>query len=134
MSKHGETQSNDILGIRKIFGEEWIWPFFGLNSYYFEIITDVEKQEGISNDYTENLHIFLLMTKTWKKIEKIKMKFGVERRNKWMIFHGLIFFLLSLYPKLDFLCVSIYHLLFVIRACNSYSNFIKVFNRSTFLR
>ena len=32
--------------------------------------------------------------------------------NKWMIFHGLIFFLLSLYPKLDFLCISIYHLLF----------------------
>ena len=38
--------------------------FFCLISYYFERITDVEKQEGISNDYTENLHIFLLMTKT----------------------------------------------------------------------
>ena len=82
MSKYGETQSNDILGIRKIFGEESILPFFGLNfSYYFDRITDVEKQEEINNDYTENLHIFLLMTKTWKKIEKIKMKFWVERRG-----------------------------------------------------
>ena len=49
-------------------------------SYYFERITDVEKQEGIGNDYTEN-YIFLLMTKNMKKkkIKKIKMKFGVER-------------------------------------------------------
>ena len=30
-------------------------------------ITVVEKQEGISNDYTENLHIFLLMTKNMTK-------------------------------------------------------------------
>ena len=30
LSKHGETQRNDILGIRKIFGEESILPCFGL--------------------------------------------------------------------------------------------------------
>ena len=28
LSKHGETQSNDILGIRKLFGEESILPCF----------------------------------------------------------------------------------------------------------
>ena len=36
-------------------------------SYYFERITDDEKQEGVGNDYTENFHIFLLMTKNMKK-------------------------------------------------------------------
>ena len=30
MSKHGETRSNDILEIRKIFGEESILSCFGL--------------------------------------------------------------------------------------------------------
>ena len=29
LRKHGESQSNDILRIRKIFGEESILPFFG---------------------------------------------------------------------------------------------------------
>ena len=92
LSKQGEIQSNDILGIRIIIGEESILPCFGLAplmltwkkrrktyrieiknsliqigknkirekipnyiSYYFERIIDVEKQEGISNDYTEKL-------------------------------------------------------------------------------
>ena len=31
LSKHGEIQSNDILGIRKIFGEESILPCFDLS-------------------------------------------------------------------------------------------------------
>jgi len=35
LSKHGETQSNDILGIRKIFGEELILPCFELNFLLF---------------------------------------------------------------------------------------------------
>ena len=37
-------------------------------SYYFERITDDEKQEGVGNDYTENFHIFLLIND--KKHEK----------------------------------------------------------------
>ena len=37
-------------------------------SYYFERITDVEKQEGISNDYTEKFtHIFINDKKHDKK-------------------------------------------------------------------
>ena len=35
LSKHGETQSNDILGIRKKFGDESILPCFGLNFLLF---------------------------------------------------------------------------------------------------
>ena len=35
MSKHGETQRNDVLGIRKIFGDESILPCFGLNFLLF---------------------------------------------------------------------------------------------------
>ena len=56
-------------------------------SYYFERITDDEKQEGVGNEHTENFHIFLLMTKNMKKKKdkkKIKMKFEVERkRGAW---------------------------------------------------
>ena len=35
LSKQGEIQSNDILGIRKIFGDESILPCFGLNFLLF---------------------------------------------------------------------------------------------------
>ena len=35
LSKHGETQSNNILGIRKIFGDESILPCFWLNFLLF---------------------------------------------------------------------------------------------------
>ena len=35
LSKHGEIQSNGILGIRKIFGEESILPCFRLNFVLF---------------------------------------------------------------------------------------------------
>ena len=60
-------------------------------SYYFERITDVEKQEGVSNDYTENFHIFLLINDKKhekKKKKKIKMKFEVERKRGCLRING----------------------------------------------
>ena len=40
------------------------------NSYCFERITDVEKQEGISNDYMKNLYIFINDKKDEQKDNK----------------------------------------------------------------
>ena len=40
------------------------------NSYCFERITDVEKQEGISNDYMKNLYIFINDRKDEQKDNK----------------------------------------------------------------
>ena len=57
----------------------------------------------------------MITLKIYNKENKDEVRGGEEEgvlENKWMIFHGLIFFLLSLFPKLDFLCISIYHLLF----------------------
>ena len=79
----------------------------------------------------------MITLKIYNKENKDEVRGGEEEgvlENKWMIFHGLIFFLLSLFPKLDFLCISIYHLLFPLTACHSYSNFSKDFNWSTFMR
>jgi hypothetical protein len=57
----------------------------------------------------------MITLKIYNKENKDEVRGGEEEgvlENKWMIFHGLMFFLLSLFPKLDFLCISIYHLLF----------------------
>ena len=48
MSKHGETQRNDVLGIRKIFGDESILPCFGLSTLMSTCFKKGEKSYRIA--------------------------------------------------------------------------------------
>ena len=54
-------------------------------SYYFERITDAEKQEGISNDYTEKFTHIFINDKNMKKNRENKdeVRGGEEERVVW---------------------------------------------------